>query len=479
VIVENANDGISIFTGRKRLYVNQAFANLHGYANLQAANNAEVIGETLNRGTMAYAHRRLSDGAPLSVSVSYTPITYLEQPAVLAITRDTTKEDSSKRELAKANAQLHREAEERGNAEVNAVAGEARLRSILNTTVDGIITIDERRLIESFNPAAETIFGYTATEVIGSNVSMLMPEPYHSEHDSYVGNYLHTGEAKIIGAGREVEGLRKDGSTFPLDLAVSEATGGPRRIFTGIVRDISERKEIERMKSEFLGMVSHELRTPLTSIRGAVGLAISGSLGELPPQAQRMLNIASNNTERLMRLINDILDLERMNGGRAELTYQSCNAEMLIRQAMQAVASMVAEGKVAIDVTPSMVTFDADPDRIIQTLTNLLANAVKFSPEGTSISVKAAIEDSSVRFDVIDKGRGIPTEKLDRIFDRFEQVDSSDSRVHGGTGLGLTISQRIVNQHGGRIWVASELGKGTTFSFVLPLSQMAAANVDQ
>jgi len=127
----------------------------------------------------------------------------------------------------------------------------------------------------------------------------------------------------------------------------------------------------------------------------------------------------------------------------------------------------------------SMVTFDADPDRIIQTLTNLLANAVKFSPEGTSISVKAAIEDSSVRFDVIDKGRGIPTEKLDRIFDRFEQVDSSDSRVHGGTGLGLTISQRIVNQHGGRIWVASELGKGTTFSFVLPLSQMAAANVDQ
>jgi signal transduction histidine kinase len=246
--------------------------------------------------------------------------------------------------------------------------------------------------------------------------------------------------------------------------------------FLSVIRmfqDISGRKEIERMKDAFLSVASHELRTPLTAIRGAVGLAVSGSLGEIPPQALRMLDIASNNTERLMRLINDILDLERMNAGRSVLHMQACDAELLARQAVQSVATMAQEADVQVTVGITDISFVADPDRVVQTLTSLVANAVKFSPKGSTVKVSARIVDGGVRFDVVDNGRGIPSDQLERVFDRFLQVDASDSRVHGGTGLGLAISRHIVDQHGGRIWAESELGKGSTFSFGIPADPSA------
>jgi len=172
------------------------------------------------------------------------------------------------------------------------------------------------------NQAACRIFGYDVSEVIGKNVKMLMPEPYHGEHDGYLHNYVSTGHKKIIGIGRQVVGLRKDGSTFPMDLAVSEMQLKGWRLFTGVVRDITERVRIERMKSEFISTVSHELRTPLTSIRGSLGLVMGGSAGVLPEQAKTLIDIAGKNCERLIQLVNDILDMEKIEAGRIEFQLQ-------------------------------------------------------------------------------------------------------------------------------------------------------------
>ncbi|MBW3602910.1 MAG: response regulator, partial [Actinobacteria bacterium] len=239
---------------------------------------------------------------------------------------------------------------------------------------------------------------------------------------------------------------------------------------SGLMVDISERRHMERIKDEFLSVVNHELRTPLTSVHGALGLLASGALGPLPDKGRRMVEIAVSNTDRLIRLINDILDIERMDSGRVSLNPTVADAGELMAHATEAMQPMANQAGVELVTVPYPAPVWADSDRVIQTLTNLLSNAVKFSPSGASVSLTAQREGGDVLFRVTDRGRGIPPAKLETIFGRFQQVDATDSRDKGGTGLGLAICRTIVSQHGGRIWVESTPGQGSTFSFTLPVS---------
>ncbi len=235
-----------------------------------------------------------------------------------------------------------------------------------------------------------------------------------------------------------------------------------------LVRDVAAQQRLDKAKSEFISVVSHELRTPLTSIRGALGLLARGTLGTLEPKGQRMLEIASVNTDRLVRLINDILDIERLESGKAPLQLQECDAAHLVRQAVETMRAMADAAGVELRAEAGPSAVSADPDRVVQTLDNLINNAVKFSPRGSTVTVASERRDGEVVFSVADRGRGIPPEKLETIFGRFQQVDASDSRQKGGTGLGLAICRSIVTQHGGRIWVESTPGEGSTFLFTIP-----------
>ena len=235
-----------------------------------------------------------------------------------------------------------------------------------------------------------------------------------------------------------------------------------------LTQDISDRKAADQLKNEFVSVVSHELRTPLTSVHGALKLLTTGQLGQLEPQGQELLEIALNNTERLTRLINDVLDLERIESGRIKMIKVRCRVSEVLKQAAQAMMPMAQTHGVHLQVVPINTYIYADPDHIEQTLTNLLSNAIKFSPQGETVLIKAVDQPHQVVFKVIDHGRGIPEDKLETIFERFQQVDASDTRKHGGTGLGLAICREIVQHHDGRIWVTSIHGWGSTFCFTLP-----------
>ncbi len=348
------------------------------------------------------------------------------------------------------------------------------LSAVIDNIIDGIITISERGIIESFNPAARRIFGYSDAEVIGKNVKMLMPEPYHSEHDGYLDHFVKTGEKKVIGIGREVVGSRKDGSTFPMDLAVSEIVIDNVRHFVGITRDITERKRVEQMQKEFISTVSHELRTPLTSIRGSLGLILGGVIGELPEKARVLLTIANNNSERLIHLINDILDIEKISAGKMQFDVTVQDIVPVIRQAVEANKGYGDQLDVLFilhDCADSAALVRIDEKRIAQVMSNLLSNAAKYSPAHDTVTIDIDVAAESVRISVHDNGEGIPEAFKARVFSKFAQADSSDTRQKDGTGLGLNITQAIVEKHGGSIDFVSDKGEGTTFYFDLPLWQ--------
>ncbi|HEY2038217.1 MAG TPA: ATP-binding protein, partial [Edaphobacter sp.] len=216
--------------------------------------------------------------------------------------------------------------------------------------------------------------------------------------------------------------------------------------------------------------VSHELRTPLTSLRGALGLLRGGTLEARPEKSQQMLEIAINNADRLVRLVNDILDLERISSGKSELHLSSVRADKLLHDAVRAYSDQMPGADSRIVLTHSNISVWADAERILQVLRNLLSNAIKFSaPDGKIYLAARRLDDQEALFEVRDNGCGIPQDKIEHIFDRFQQADASDSRALGGTGLGLTICRRIISQHGGHIWATSIPDEGTTVHFTLPM----------
>jgi signal transduction histidine kinase/CheY-like chemotaxis protein len=242
---------------------------------------------------------------------------------------------------------------------------------------------------------------------------------------------------------------------------------------------LAMRSDLDLVKDEFISTVSHELRTPLTSIRGALGLLSAGLLGNVEPKAQNLLRIAASNTERLIRLINDILDLERMDSGRAPLKLRRCSMYDLAHEAVDTMSTMADSAGIKIELTSNAprdsIYFDADSDRMMQVLTNLLSNALKFSPAGSSVAIQIDSNPNSLLLRVMDRGRGIPADKLDAVFDRFQQVESADASKKGGTGLGLAICRSIIQQHGGAIWAQPNRdGVGTTLWVQLSRSARAS-----
>jgi len=373
-------------------------------------------------------------------------------------------------EMARSVEVFRENAIERLRAEQSLRDSEERGRAVLESVVDGIIVIDDAGIIESVNPAAEIIFGYDADDVVGKNVRMLMPEPYHGEHDGYLSNYLNTGEAKVIGIGREVTGLRKDGSEFPMELGVSGMQVAGKRMFTGIVRDITERKKVDKMKTEFISTVSHELRTPLTSIMGSLGLVRGGAGGDVNGKALSMIDIAYNNSDRLIRLINDILDSEKLASGKMDFRMETLDVMELVNRAIEENKGYGEEHNVTYELKDELpgANIYGDADRLLQVLANLMSNAAKFSPGGAKVELSVTKQDRNIRLAVTDHGPGIPEEFRPALFDRFTQSASSDTRQKGGTGLGLSITKAIAERHGGAIGFETETGKGSTFYVDLP-----------
>ncbi len=386
-------------------------------------------------------------------------------------------------ELQQANQQLRWQITERERALVERQQAEALLdrishqnQLILNSAGEGIYGLDPQGKITFVNPAAARILGYEVPEMIGQWMYSLLK---HAKADGspylLVENpiYMTLQTGKIQQRSSDLF-CQRDGSAFPVEY-VSSPIFEQDKIVGAVVlfKDITLRQQVEQMKDEFISIVSHELRTPLTSIRSTLGLLSSGWLNSYPEKSQRMLEIAFSNTNRLVRLINDVLDVERIKFGKVTIERQLCSAAELMLQSADAMRAMAEKAEVKLKVVPLKLDLWVDPDRMIQTFTNLLSNAIKFSPLDSTVSLTAAQQNGCICFCVQDQGIGIPADQLDAIFDRFQQVDASPSRSRSGTGLGLTICRGIVQQHQGRIWVTSQLGTGSSFYVSLPLSAQA------
>ncbi len=391
--------------------------------------------------------------------------------------------------------------------------------SVLESVGDGIYGLDLESRITVINPAAAQMLGYRPEEMLGRNMHELV---HHTRADGTP--YLPADcpiqrslvRRETIRVSNEVF-WRKDGSSFPveyvarpqieadiefgdaallrrglastaqlarglplaLSVASAAAPDAPRDTeghTVGVVvafADISERNALDRMKDEFISTVSHELRTPLTSLRAALGLVAGGALTERPERISQMLNIAIGNADRLVQLVNDILELESIGSDKAELHSAMSSVGDLFRRAAALMQAFASKFNVEFVIEAECVNVWADPERVLQTLTNLISNAIKFSAptgaDGSQIHLTARYSAAGeALIEVRDQGCGIPEDKLEIIFDRFKQVDASDSRAMGGTGLGLAICRSIVAQHGGTIWATSKLGEGSTFHFTLP-----------
>ena len=356
-----------------------------------------------------------------------------------------------------------------------ALESEVRLRAIVDNVIDGIISFNAQGQIESVNSAALRLFGYSAAEMVGAPFLMLLSPEDGRKYQDYLREYLSSGQARILGSVVEATGRHQQGDTFPLEFAVSDLNFNGRHLFTAIVRDITERKKLDRLKNEFISTVSHELRTPLTSIRGALGLIAGGAVGEVPVKARELVDIACNNSDRLVRLINDILDIEKIESGRMKFCCEPLAMDAAARQAIEAVTDFGRQHGVdyVLDVTGETLIVKGDPDRMQQVLINLLSNAAKFSPAGAAVKVRVSRNTHWVRVDVADQGPGIDDEFKNRIFQKFAQADASDARQKGGTGLGLSICKAIVEQHGGTIGYTTATLAGTVFYFELPATQKA------
>jgi PAS domain S-box-containing protein len=345
-----------------------------------------------------------------------------------------------------------------------------RAQAIIDNTVDAIITINELGVIQSFNHSAEDIFQYPEAEVLGQNVKMLMPESFAREHDQYLRNYLDSGEAHIIGIGREVSAVRKNGDVFPADLAVSRISHRDKIVFVGMIRDISERKRNEQLRKDFISTMNHELRTPLTSISGSLALIASGTMGVVPEKAVELLNIARNNVNRLGRLINELLDMDKILSGKMTFTLSVCDVQALVGRTVKDIESQIGQKKLTTEIQAPQDTLRirVDAERLSQILLNFLSNAIKFAPASSTLRINLSREDANIRIAVSDEGPGIPDSFHAQLFQKFAQVDSSDTKSKGGTGLGLAISKELTEAMGGKIGYLRAPSGGACFYVEFP-----------
>jgi PAS domain S-box-containing protein len=347
---------------------------------------------------------------------------------------------------------------------------EARLQAVMDTALDGIILMDENRIVRSFNIAATRLFGYAAEEVIGQNINMLMPEPYRSEHDSYVLHYLETGEKKVIGARREVRGRKKDGSEFPFELSVSELDTESGRIFTGMVHDISDRKraeeDLKRSNEEleqFAYVASHDLKEPLRMISSYLQIIEKRYADKLDDEGREFFGFAKDGARRMRNLIEDLLEYARV--GTRGRAMEPADSGRVVDDVCADLQISIAECGATITRDPLPIVA-ADAGQLRKVFQNFLANAIKFRRDDPpKIHVSAHRQNKDWVFSVSDNGIGIPPEHQERIFVIFQRLHTRER--YEGTGIGLAVCKKIVERHGGRVWLESTPGVGTTFYFTL------------
>jgi PAS domain S-box-containing protein len=342
-------------------------------------------------------------------------------------------------------------------------AARRKERAIIENAIDVICSFDEDGRFVQVSPASEQLFGYAHTELLGKYFHDLI----------FTDDMKATGEAISAIRGGEGRGQfetrvkKKEGSLVDVLWAIQWSD--TESMMFCVAHDITERKEIERMKQEFVAMVSHDLRTPLTSIQGFLTLLQTGMYGDLNANGSENLSIADANISRLIALINDLLDIEKMESGKLAMDIRQCQLSEVFERSIGGVIGFAEQQKVHLTAQDTDAVAFADRDRLVQVLVNLISNAIKFSPRESTVRVEAATIDDFVEVRVIDSGRGVPAEYREVIFERFQQVKLTDATKKGGSGLGLAICKAIVEQHGGRIGVDSEEGKGSTFWFRVPL----------
>lgn len=379
---------------------------------------------------------------------------------------------------------LAREVRDREQAERELREVTALQNAILNSANYSVISTDPDGTIRTFNATAERLLGYRADEVVGEVTPALIHDDREvarraEELERELGERIEPGFEVFVAHAkrgyadeREWTYVRKDGSRFPVLLSVTAIRDerGAVTGYLGVASDITERKRVERMKDEFISTVSHELRTPLTSICGSLGLLQGGVGGELNPKAEELVAIANSNSERLTLLINDILDMEKIEAGKMDFELRPLQIMPAVERALREIKAYGRQFGVGFSLVPGdgALMVNVDPDRLAQVLSNLLSNAAKFSPRGGEVTVEVEGLAESVRVSVTDRGAGIPQEFRDRVFEKFSQADGSNTRQMGGTGLGLNICKAIVTQMGGRIDFRSQVGEGSTFYFDLP-----------
>ncbi|NQE34056.1 PAS domain S-box protein [Microcoleus asticus] len=474
--------------GPRILYVNPAFTRMTGYTLEEVLGKTPrfLQGEKTDRASLDRVRTALEtwqpmrvdlinyrkDGTEFWIEMSIVPIADETGGFThwVSVHRDITERKQAEAALQQLNEQLEmrvlQRTRELESSQAELRESEALFRSLSESSPVGIFKIDPEGKCTYTNPRCQAIGGFAPAAALGNRwMRFIHPEDIKLILSKWSESQSLDGEFSC-----EFRHIQRDGTIRFCRLKTAPIFSDRTQLIghVGTVTDITESRAIEKMKNEFISIVSHELRTPLASIRGSLGLLAAGVLKDQPETAKQMLEIASSDTERLVRLVNDILDLERLDASQVILVKQWCDAAVLMRKSAEAVLSVAAENHVNLSILPETAKIWADPDRIVQLLVNLLSNAIKFSAPESTVSLRVEDLGDRVLFEVKDRGRGIPADKLETIFGRFQQVDASDSRQKGGTGLGLAICRSIVQQHGGRIWAESVVSEGSSFYFTVP-----------
>ncbi|PCK02916.1 MAG: hypothetical protein COA42_21815 [Alteromonadaceae bacterium] len=384
-------------------------------------------------------------------------------------------------ELVERNQQLSHQEEERKRAESQVLEEQSRMTAIFDIAINAIVTTDEAQTIIDFNPMAESTFGISAQQAIGHTLPSLLISSDSLDTFQQLIHRLGDEQSEVQTAKQmshiDIMGKRDKDGSFPMKVLASKNTVAESTLITLFIEDMTDSLRMERMKKEFTSIISHELRTPMTSIQGSLGLILGGAMGEVPEDMKTLLDIAYNNGERLVLLINDILDVEKFEAGEMAFDMETLSLTRLSLRAIEEMQGYASNFKVTLmfDAPAPDIFIRGDDARLLQVFSNLVSNAIKYSPEEGWVVVKLTLMDSGapnkqrVKVSIIDRGSGVPEAFHTTIFDKFSQADSSGSRSKGGTGLGLNIAKMLIEKHQGTIGFTSEPNAETVFFFDFPV----------
>ena len=438
------------------------------------------------------------DGVPIDVEIQTASWPEPDGRGTVVIFTETGRHAAAEQKLFDVEQELERVAAREKQARTEART-ERRFRELLEAAPDAIIEVDRDGRIVLLNLVTEKMFGYSREELLGKPVEILVPGSVRTEHVRYREGYWNHPATRPMGSGLSLEGCRKDGSRFPVEISLSPVHSVEGLRITAVIRDTSERKraedqlralrenytrelelrnrEVERanqLKSEFLASMSHELRTPLHTVIGFAELLGEEIEGPLNEKQKRFIGHIHKDSMHLLELINDVLDLSKIEAGRLRIHREVFDVAACVEETLASIRPGAVAKSIAIDTDIAVSTaILADRLRFKQILYNLLSNAVKFTPERGRIRVEARLRDELVEISVTDSGIGIPKDQQEAIFDKFYQVGATTKGVREGTGLGLAITKALTEEHGGRVWVTSEIGKGSRFTFTIAIGQPA------